>query len=274
MSNPTPTVNELLDTIVKETMRLRYTWGNYRYLCVEDQQRVDVLSATAPDFFTWVVGLAADSVFMGIARLTDAGRANASLERLLTATGWENTDLSRWKTFSAQLAKVRATCKSCVYYRHKLLGHLDYSVALKVQPIPIVTVREVDAALDTIESFLGTVYTELRPNDSYSFRFSNGEAHVKPMIDKLMNRVSQKRPDAISTIVRTEGPDDAQLHCGFCGETAKVYMTSDDMPDARYLKHCHFDECCGLVGIESIIVEIKGKGDQIKRTTLELASPR
>ncbi len=274
---PTPTVNELLDTIVEETLRLRYAWGNYRYLFMEEKQRVDVLNATASDFFAWVRGLAAESVFMGIARLTDkpggARQANASLERLLIATEWATTDQNRWRKFSAQLTTVKATCASCEYYRHKRLGHLDLSIALKVQPVPTVAVREVDAALDAIESFLGTVFTELRPNHSHSFRFLDGDDHVKRLMERLMNRASRKRPDAVSTIERG-GLDGAQLLCGFCGETASVYMMSDDVPEGRYLKLWHFDKCHGVVGIESVTVEMRGDGGQLRRRTVELASPR
>jgi len=48
---PAHTIDELLDALVGETLRVRYAWDNYRLLFVDEQTHVDVLNATAPDFF-------------------------------------------------------------------------------------------------------------------------------------------------------------------------------------------------------------------------------
>lgn len=274
LPTPTHSVEELLDTIVEETMRIRYVWGNYRLLCVEKDETVAVLNATAPEFFAWIQQLAADAVFLGIARLTDraaiGGQANASLDRLLAATGWELTDANRWQKYSSVLAAVQDACKACRTYRHKKLGHNDLSVALKIDPLPLVTVREVDAALEAIEGFMGAVYTELRPNQSYSFRFLNANDHVDRLIGKLTNRASQTLPDAVSTIVRTD-EDGALLHCAFCGNTARIWMLSDDVPEGRYLQRWHFDKCSGVIGIETVTVEMRINDGEVRRRTFSLA---
>jgi hypothetical protein len=275
LPNVTHTIDDLLDTIVEETMRVRYVWGNYRRLFVEKKEHVEVLNATAPDFFAWIQQLAADAVFLGVARLTDravvAGQPNASLDRLLAATEWEVNDPNRWQKYSAKLTAVLAACKDCRKYRHKKLGHNDLSIALKIDPVPVVTVREVDAALDAIAQFVGDVFTELRPNHSYSFRFLNANDHVDRLFAKLCNRKAQTYPDAISAIVRTQ-EDGALLHCGFCGESAGVWMLSDDIPDGRYLKHWHFDKCSGVVGIETVTVEMRRDDGELRRRTFSLAA--
>jgi hypothetical protein len=216
-------------------------------------------------------------VFLGIARLTDraviAGQPNASLDRLLAATGWESTDFGRWQKYSDELAMVQAACKECRKYRHKKLGHNDLSIALKIDPVPVVTVREVDDALDAIEQFMGAVFTELRPDHSYSFRFVNANDHVDRLFAKLTNRIAQKRSDAVSTIVRTQ-EDGTLLNCGFCGESAIVWMLSDDIPDGRYLKLWHFDKCPGVVGTENITVEMRRDDGEVCQRTFSLAESR
>lgn len=270
--------DEVLDAVIQETLRVRYAWGNYRYLFVETEHRVDILNATASDFFAWVQGLAADTVFMGIARLTDRGvmrrQENASLDRLLAATEWESTDPARWQKFKDRLAIVEASCASCRHYRHKRLGHFDLAIALNVEPVPIVTVREVDSALESIETFLGDIHLELRPDHSQSFRFIDGEAHAKRLMDKLTNRMSRVRPDAISKIVRGEGDEGARLQCGFCDQNVQVWMHSDDVPDGRYLKLWHFDKCPGVVGIEAVTVEMADEADVSIKRTFALNDPR
>jgi hypothetical protein len=269
--------DEVLDAVIQETLRVRYAWGNYRYLFVETEHRVNVLNATASDFFAWVQGLAVDTVFMGIARLTDRGstgrQENASLDRLLTATQWQTSDFARWQMFNDRLTAVQASCASCRHYRHKRLGHFDLSIALNVEAVPAVTVREVDSALDSIERFLGEIHLELRPDHAQSFRFIDGEAHAKRLMDKLTNRMSRTRSDAISTIVRGDDEEGTRLRCGFCDQSAQVWMLSDDVPDGRYLKHWHFDKCPGLIGVETVTVEMSNDTGTLVRRTFALNQP-
>jgi AbiU2 len=271
-----PTADALLAAIVQEALRLRYAWGHYRYLFVEDGDKVRVLNATAPDFFAWVQGLSADTVFLGIARLTDpatvSGRANASLAQLLEATGWKMTDTQKWEKYSTQFAEVLSACSGCRDYRHKRLGHFDLAVAMKVVPPPIVTVKELDAALNAVEQFLGAIHRELRPNSEQAFRFIDGDMHVRRLIERLTNRASQARPHAVSTIARRDDENGAQLECAFCGETSKVDLFSDDVPAARYLKAWHFDKCHGVIGTETVAVEFLDGSGQVRQTTVDLGS--
>lgn len=278
MTNHDPNTSQaeqILDSIVEEALRIRYAWGNYRFLFVETQERLDVLNATAPDFFHWIQGLNANDVFMGIARLTDnskvAGKPTASIAQLLDSTGWRASDPTRWQKYSAALTSVIETCKSCRTYRHKRLGHFDLSIALEVLPTPAVTVREVDEALDAIESFINSIHMELRPGHSQSFRFMNADDHTGRLMKRLTNRASQRKPGAVSSIIR-DGVEDAgcRLQCGFCGESAVVWMMSDDIPDSRYLKHWHFDACSGLIGTETVVVEMVDASGATKRATFAL----
>jgi hypothetical protein len=268
-----PTADESLDTIVAETMRTRYAWGQYRYLFVDEKPRVDVLNATASGFFAWVQALAADAVCMGISRLTDSaatGQENASLEQLLNLTGWERSDPQRFATLSAELEQVRTACKTCRAYRNKRLGHFDLTIALRIKAIPAVTVREIDTALASIEAFLGRMYTALRPDSSYLFEFLNPHDHVRPLFAKLTNRASQKHPDAVSVIRSKADGAGAELVCAFCGESADVYMMSDDIPDGRYLKLWHFNMCTGVVGVERVLVELTKDDGVVVRKLIDI----
>lgn len=267
------TVDELLDRLVAETMRTRYAWGQYRYLFVDEKLRVDILNATASGFFAWVQALAADAVCMGISRLTDSaatGQRNASLEQLLHLTGWELSDPQRFATVSMDLERVRTACKTCRTYRNKRLGHFDLTVALQIKPVPSVTVHEIDTALTAIEVFLGRMYTALRPDSSYAFEFLNPDEHVRPLLAKLLNRAAQKHPDAVSVIRGKNQGVGAELTCGFCGESADVYMMSDSIPDARYLKLWHFDKCSGVVGVERVLVELRNDGGVVLRELIDI----
>lgn len=96
MSFATPTdavsAEDLLELIEQDAFRLRYAWSNFRLMFASEKKSVDVLNATAPGFFAMVQRLLVDDVILRIARLTDppANRSqeNATLKRLLQATGW------------------------------------------------------------------------------------------------------------------------------------------------------------------------------------------
>jgi len=164
---------------------------------------------------------------------------------------------------------VQAACDACRHYRHKQLGHSDLAMALKVEPIPIITIREVDEALDAIERFLGTVYTEIRPDESPSFRFLNGSDHVDRLFRRLTNRASRLRPNAVSHIVKTA--EGARLFCAFCGESAQVWMFADDVPEGRYLRLWHFRNCTGLVGTEDAAVEMTDENGAVRSRVFRLS---
>jgi len=268
------TADDLLTRLVEEALSVRYAWGNFRYLFVNSEDRVRVLNATAPEFFAWIQKLAADTVFLGIARLVDhasvARRANASLEQLLESTQWRVLDPARWQHYEQELARVRLECAACTNYRHKRLGHLDLAVAMKAVPIPSVTAKDVDGAIQAIEQFLGCVHRELKPNSEQSFELLNAEMHVARLLSRLTNRASQRRGDAISTIVRTDDSAGAILSCAFCGQRSSLYLGEAEEPDARVLKRCHFDKCDGVIGIETVIVDLKSTDGIVQSRTFDL----
>jgi len=240
---------------------------------MDEQQHVEVLNATAPDFFGWVQKMASDATFLGIARLTDnatTGRkqANASLRRLLDETGWQTSDPATWQRYDAKLKRVVAACDACRLYRHKQLGHFDLAVALKAEAVPVVTVREIDTALDAIEEFVGDIFTQLRPGQSQSFRFLNGDDHVDRLFKQLTNRASRRRANAVSRIIKTD--EGAVLLCGFCDTCAPVWMLEDDVPEGRHLKHWHFRECPGVIGIEEVTVEMTDSGGNLRARKFRL----
>jgi len=260
-----PVVGDVLDVVIQEALRTRYAWNNYRSLFVAQSENVEVLNATAPDFFGWTQGLIVDSVLLGISRLTDPGATfgepNATLQRLVDLTDWKTTDQITWQRFTDSLATVVATCKLCRQHRHKRLGHSDRAIAMRATKLPEVTVRNIDDALESIERFLGELHLQLRPDHSQSFQLLNGDEHVKKLLGKLTNRASRRRPDAVSRITKKQGQVGAVLECAFCGEMATTYII-DGQINARRLRVNHYNRCHCVIGCEAInIVVSEGDGE-------------
>jgi len=112
---------------------------------------------------------------------------------------------------------VKAACAPFVTHRHKRISHKDVATHQNKAPLPPATLKTLDDAAAAIQNFVGAVWTELRPDSSYSFDFIlNGERDVEHLMLHLRNRASQKKPDAISRVVSE--PTRVFLEYAFCGE--------------------------------------------------------
>jgi hypothetical protein len=250
---------DLLEIIKQDAFRLRYAWMNFRFLFAGEKKHVEILNAAGPGFFGMAQRMMFDDVILRICRLTDPAanrnQENTTLKRLLQATDWQTSDPAKHAVFSAKIAAVDAACDGCRQHRNKRISHADLLHSQKALSLPDATMKMIDSAVDAIEGFIRDINYELHPDVEQSFEIIDGDRDVKHLIHYLENRTSQKQPDAISTITH-EGGNRAEFRCAFCGETSSIAFYPNGVPTPRMMVRWHFDKCHGVVGHETIAVEI------------------
>lgn len=241
---------------------LRFAWDNHRYL-FRTQERRNILSAAAPEYFAWTQQLLLDDVLMRISRLTDPPgnrhQENLTLEGLLRTTAWKTSAPEKWERFAQRLDDVRKQCSASRAHRHKRLSHNDLTIASKQSPLPEITFVQIDEAVGQIERFIQDIFSELRPNSSQSFQIIDGERYVAQLIRYLSNRPARAMENVVSRI-RVYGEGEAELLCGYCGGSDVSYFPGADGLDADRLRYWHFGECSYVVGNEEVVLDVSGEG--------------
>lgn len=269
---------DLLEIIKQDAFRLRYTWMNFRFLFAGEKKHVDILNAAGPGFFGMTQRMIFDDVILRICRLTDPAanrnQENTTLKRLLLATEWQTSDAAKHAMFATKIAAVDTACDGCRQHRNKRISHADLQFSQKALALPDATMKMIDAAIAAIEDFIRDINYELHPGVEQAFEIIDGDRDVKHLMHHLENRASQKRPDAVSTIVH-EGGNGAEFHCAFCGETSSIAFYPKGVPTPRMMVRWHYDKCHGVVGHETITVEAVDSRavEPSNRFTVDLSIP-
>ena len=127
-------------SIFQELSLLNLASTTYEYLFSDCQERLDLLSRTAPSFFLLVRRAFRREIVLTVARLCDpprtAGKPNASLRYLLETIGrLGQKDLA--EEIERQLAQVSPIVKSIVGQRNKKIAHSDLGVVTGLsEPLP------------------------------------------------------------------------------------------------------------------------------------------
>jgi hypothetical protein len=249
---------DLLDEIEQDVFRLGYVWTSFRFLYAGEKKNVDVLNAVGSGFFVMVQRLMYDDAILRVAKLTDpAGnrhQENVSLERLLLATNWETTDPAKWQKFRALLDRTEASCEPCRKHRHKRISHKDLSVFQQAfASLPNTTIKMIDDARTAIHDFIQEIRLEFG-GGQLSFEVAGADDDVDRLMRHLINRASQKHPDAICVLAYEAGSHSAEFHCAFCGEKEPTQYYPDSVPSPEEMIRWHYATCHGVIGCEQIIV--------------------
>lgn len=150
--------DELLELISQEAFRLRYAWNNFKALFAGERENVDILNAAGPGVFGMLQRMLFDDAILQISRLTDpatnARQENTTLRRLILATGWDVNEPARYAEFMTKADAVDAACADCRKHRNKRISHRDLAWTTKALSLPEGTMRMVDSAINSIESFI------------------------------------------------------------------------------------------------------------------------
>ena len=262
------TADELLEQINNDLYHMRWVWSTFLRLFASDKGTIDILNATAPGFFGMTQPMMYDDVVLRINRLTDrakvAGKDTASLEQLVTLTGWEQAAPVKWSKFSDKLKAVNAACKGCRAHRNRRLSHRE----LKVKPLPAATRKMVETAIEAIEDFANQFNQELHQKDIEThFVPINAMDNAERLLRNLKNRRSQKAAVPPTRILYIKGSRLSSLECGFCGETAPVGYYPDEPKSQLAHLRLHFAKCIGLIGCEIVTIEaVERNGAERPRT--------
>ena len=253
------TAEELLELIKQDAFRLRYAWNNFRVLFAAEKKNVDILNAAGPGFFGMVQRMIFDDVTLRICRLTDPAangpQENTTLKRLLQATDWQTNDPAKHAAFSTKISAVDMACAGCRQHRNKRISHADLAVSQQALTLPDATMKMIDVAIESIEAFIRAMNFEFHPGVEQSFEIIDGDRDVRRLMHYLENRASQRHVEAVSTITH-EGSNDAEFRCAFCGEVSSIRYYPKGTPTPRRMARRHFDRCHGVVGHETVLIEV------------------
>lgn len=134
-------------------------WQMFHQLFVKGNRRIELMQLTAPAFFGSLQQVLLYDVVAGLARLNDktivCGRANLVLGTLV-----EILDPVQHKALiplmKDKVDKAKKAADPFVQYRHKIIGHRDYGVAVGTNPSPQFKVNEANEALNKIADTLNT----------------------------------------------------------------------------------------------------------------------
>ena len=268
--------SELLDSITQEVWLLESDWRSFKFICAEDPQRVDVLNATAPAFFYRWQQLIYERMLLGITRLFDPPR-HGSFENISLAMLAESLRRAPGavhdRSLGVMLSDARAVADGCIQHSRKRIIHRDHHVhAMNAKTLPSPTLKLIDAALAHIRGIVAKAY-ELSGRGSISFDVPRPDGNVEALLRKLTNRRSQKHPE-LRSVITVESSREATFRCAFCGENMSFPYYPQGTLSPRMLARSHYDTCNGVIGCESIGIDIvDAAGEQIDSFSVDLKVP-
>ncbi len=129
-----PTLAQILQVLEQDMCELHMRWKLYRELFTHSGERIDLLNSVAPALWAALQRIIQDSVYLSIARLTDAaqscGHSNFTIASLTIAATNEGLDQLA-SDIDAHITRIRSAAETIRWHRHKRLAHKDADVAQK-----------------------------------------------------------------------------------------------------------------------------------------------
>jgi hypothetical protein len=158
------TVNQELQSLFEQlqddVIEISYRWQIIQRLFMNDEA-VDTLNRTAPNFFFLCQRVFVDDMFLYISRVTDPdksmGKDNLVISKLL-----EHVDIKQHTTFYNDLDKKindsLIACKIFRTHRNKRLAHADYNVKMNYKPLelPDISINEINNAIISLQEVINT----------------------------------------------------------------------------------------------------------------------
>lgn len=148
-------LGEVYTALWQQVTWLYSKWGEYVALFGTNQDRIEILNATAPAFFKTVQNSLWEDILIHIARITDssksAGKENLSVHRLPTLISED-----RRETVEELLSSVRETSAFARDWRNRRIAHRDLKLALnhEAKPLKAASRAHVQSALGALSAVL------------------------------------------------------------------------------------------------------------------------
>jgi hypothetical protein len=149
----------LYSALWQQVAGLHHKWEQYVVLFGTKESRVQLLNASAGQFFRVLQDTLWDDTLLHIARLTDsaksAGKSNLSIRRLPDLIDDEPTKLA----VTARVDEALQASEFCRDWRNRHIAHRDLELALKRGPNPLKpgSREKVRKAMEALEAVLNTV---------------------------------------------------------------------------------------------------------------------
>ena len=131
---------------------LHLKWNTFEQLFNRNEDRIEILNQTAPQFFVLVQNILISDLQLSICKLTEkhekGGNKNLSLQVLIKNLSSEHQDLG--KELATIFTELREQTKGFRDSRNKVIGHLDFDV-FKRKKVPELTSFKIDEIEKTLE---------------------------------------------------------------------------------------------------------------------------
>lgn len=148
-------MNEVLESIKKEFIQLRYRWEIFLQLFDSGEDNVKLLNESGSNVFQLLQKLVIDDTMQTLCRLTDpaisAGKENASIYNYLSKSILE-ADLQA--QINKHLDELSKTLQPIRNTRNWAIAHSDLSVRSKVKELPRITYDNIEFSIETINKIL------------------------------------------------------------------------------------------------------------------------
>jgi NTP pyrophosphatase (non-canonical NTP hydrolase) len=155
-------IRQTFPYIAGETCELRQAWSVYHRLFMDDQRLTAIMGERLGRLLGLIQTINQDAMFLSIARLTDRDnriQPNLSVWCLEDAVPFAKSPEFQRK-IRQSLDSIWAAADNIRKHRHKRIAHFDRNVSLKTEPLPKVTVAEIRALIEMIESYLNLFFWE------------------------------------------------------------------------------------------------------------------
>ena len=127
-----PSIKEVFEKLNDDVITLSWKWQILRTL-FNTQEKVDLLSETAPSFFQACQITFADDVYLALSRITDSpqtsGQDNLVISRLINGVD-QTQDPNFYKKLKTLIDDALSACTPFRQHRHKRLAHSDLNAKL------------------------------------------------------------------------------------------------------------------------------------------------
>jgi hypothetical protein len=156
-------------TLQHDLAELHAKWTVFSQLYATNEERVELLNASAPQFFRLCQDVFINDILITISRLTDprqtSGKDNLSMERLVVSVdGAKNPDLKG--EIERLLAEAKSKCQFARELRNRRLAHSDLLTKLQAPTasLPDATKGQVEEALAALRAIMNAVEAHFEDN--------------------------------------------------------------------------------------------------------------
>jgi hypothetical protein len=163
---------KLFDSLREETLDLHMRWKLYRHLYAGPKEDIVLLNRSAPSIFGILQSLLFDDCVLRICRITDpASRGNyeyLSVYQLVESLGNVDAEILGCD-LQAILRDLETACSKMRTLRNRRIAHADLKQALWIaaEPLPGVSIEDVDVAVRLLSKLLNTVEVPFRRSRTF-----------------------------------------------------------------------------------------------------------